>query len=154
MKKILGLLFVLVIVLSCSNDDEESGAPYMSAVIDGSDWKPITRVTVLDEDKFVITGVTLTGETLVITILGTAEGVYELNLTAVQCGAVYKETAGTSTEDAYVSATGEVELTNVNSSKQEITGTFSFTVAKGVLNTKTITEGTFRNLAYTITGEQ
>ncbi len=147
------LLAGILLILSCSKDDDDSGAPFMGASIDGSDWKTITRITVLEDEKFVITGTALNGETIVITIFGTTEGTYELNITSAGCGAIYKESVGTSTEDAYVSVTGEVQLTQVNTSAQEISGTFSFTVARALLNTKTITNGTFQNLAYTVTSQ-
>ena len=152
MKKSVLLFVLLGLLITCSKDDD-SGTPYMGAKIDGSDWKAITRVTVLEDEKFVITGTALNGEVVAITVFGTSEDTYELGLTSAGCAAVYKKSGlGTPTEDTYVSATGEVILTDVNTSAQEISGTFSFTLVKGLLNsTLTITDGSFQNLSYTIT---
>lgn len=151
-KVIIAVVTILLVLISCTKDDNGILVlPTMSALIDGEQWVSITRVTVLENDKFIITGTSTTGQTLVITIFGTSEGLYELNMTSIKTGAVYKETPGTSAEDAYASITGEVNLTDVDTSKKRISGTFQFLVTRNLLNSFNITDGEFTNLFYTIT---
>lgn len=153
MKKVLLVLITVIVLISCTKD--ESGnivLPSMNALIDGEQWNTLSRATVLENDKFIITGASIAGKTLVITIFGTSEGLYELNLPlSNNAGAVYKESASTTTEDAYVSVAGEVNLTSVDTSKKRISGTFNFIVTRNVINTINITEGTFSNLLYNVT---
>jgi hypothetical protein len=125
----------------------------MTALIDDDEWSAATRLTILEEGKFIITGTSLEGKSLSITIFGTAEGKYELNLTATKVAAVYKESINMTTEDAYVSVTGEVDLTDVNNSKKSISGTFNFIMVRNLTNTINITEGEFKNLTYAETGQ-
>lgn len=152
--KILSLLLVLVVVtfFSCSKEDLKIFAS-MSAKIDGTQWDSSARVTVLEADKFVITGTSLSGEVIAITILGSDEGTYTLAITppSAECSALYKASASTSTEDAYVSSKGEVVLTKVDKTNKKISGTFKFTVTR-LTETMEITEGEFEDLSYNTTG--
>jgi hypothetical protein len=152
MKKIFFILLLAVIIFSCSNDDGSIFKASMSALIDDEEWNSLTRITILEEGKFIITGTSLDGKVLAITIGGTTEGIYELSLTSAMAGAVFKESATTSTADAYVSVTGEVNLTDVNNSKKRISGTFSFIAIRNLTNTINITDGEFKDLLYTETG--
>ena len=155
MKKAIFLFVAVLIFISCSKDEDGNTVqPSMSALIDDEQWNAITRVTILEDGKFIITGTSLSGKTLTITIFGTTEGKYELNLTSATTGAVYKESVSLTAEDAYISATGEVDLTEVNTSKKKISGTFSFIVIRNLTNTINITDGEFTSLSYTVTGDQ
>ncbi len=154
MKKIFFLLLLAVVIFSCSKDDDGNiFKASMSALIDDEEWNSVTRLTILEEGKFIITGTSLNGKILTVTIGGTTEGIYELSLSSAMAGAVYKESASMSIEDAYVSATGEVNLTDVNNSKKRISGTFSFIAIRNLTNTINITEGEFKDLLYTETGD-
>jgi hypothetical protein len=154
MKKVIFLFVAVMVLFSCSKDDDGNEVfPSMSALVDNEEWSAVTRITVLEDGKFIITGTSLLGKILSVTIFGTTEGKYELSLTSATAGAVYKESASMTTEDAYVSATGEVDLTEVNTSKQKISGTFSFIVIRNLTNTINITEGEFKDLSYTVTGD-
>ena len=154
MKKILFLFVAALVIFSCSKDDDGNiFKASMSALIDDEEWNAVTRVTILEEGKFIITGTSLNGKILTVTIGGTTEGIYELSLSSAMAGAVYKESASMSIEDAYVSATGEVNLTDVNNSKKRISGTFSFIAIRNLTNTINITEGEFKDLLYTETGD-
>jgi hypothetical protein len=151
-KVIISIVTILLVIISCTKDDNGNIVlPTMSALIDGEEWVSITRITVLENGKFIITGTSTTGQTLVITIFGTTEGLYELNTTSIKVGAVYKESATASAADAYASVTGEVNLTDVDTSKKRISGTYQFLVIRNVLNSFNITNGEFNNLFYTIT---
>lgn len=145
------VLFLLVpmFILSCSKDDDLSLKASMSATIDDTEWKTITRVTVLNDEKFIITGTDLTGKSLSITIMGNTEGTYQISTGSIQFTGIYKESLSTSTEDAYLATSGEVELTVVNTSSKEISGTFNMVLRRSLTgDTIVITEGTFKNLKY------
>ena len=153
MKRLITIIAAILFFIGCTKDEEGKIIwPTMSAEIDGVEWNSATRVSVLEEGKFIITGTSLDGKSLSITVLGTTEGLYQLNLTSAQVAAVYKESINMTTEDAYVSVTGEVELTDVNTSSKKVSGTFSFVVVRNLTNTINITEGEFTNLTYTVTG--
>jgi len=80
-KWVLGIcVWMAVMLSSCSKDsDGNIIATKMSATIDGSGWSTISRVTVLTNGIFTITGTTALGESMVITIRGDETGTYELS---------------------------------------------------------------------------
>lgn len=121
----------------------------MTAKIDGIDWTTSLRVTTLGSETFTITGTSIGGEILILTILGSDEGTYNLSISppAAQCSAMYKASASMSSEDAFVSSNGEVVLTKVDKANQKISGTFKFTVTR-LTEKKEITEGKFEDLSY------
>ena len=151
-KRILFSLLAITLTLSFSSCDEEDLKLFasMSCEIDGQEWDSAVRATTLQTGKFVITGTSLDGKVVVITILGSEEGTYSLALNppAAECGAVYKASASISDEDAYVSSTGEVVLTKVDTDEQEISGTFEFSVTR-LTETFEITDGEFEDISYT-----
>jgi hypothetical protein len=150
MRKILFIAVLFVVISSCSKDDDSALPTKMSAAIGNAEWSSITRVTVLTDKGFVITGTSLDGKSLSITILGSTEGTYELSLNSVQFGAVYKESVSTSTGDAYAAISGEVVITNIDASSKEISGTFNFVLKKELAGESiSVTGGTFTNLKYT-----
>jgi len=154
MRKVIFIIIVVVFFIGCTKDEEGNIVwPIMSAIIDDEEWNTATPVAVLEEDKFIINGTSLSGKSLSITVFGTDEGKYELNLTSTKVAAVYKESINMTTKDAYISVTGEVDLTTVNNSKKSISGTFSFIVVRNLTNTINITEGKFSNVIYTVTGQ-
>lgn len=144
----LAILFIGISFSSCKKDDVKLLAT-LTAKIDGTDWTSTLRVTTLGSETFNITGTSIGGEILILTIFGSDEGTYNLSLTppASQCAAVYKASVATSYEDAFVSSNGEVVLTKVDKANQKISGTFKFTVTR-LTETKVITEGKFEDLSY------
>ncbi|MBN1596921.1 MAG: hypothetical protein JW894_01395 [Bacteroidales bacterium] len=154
MKKILLIIVMVLLALSCKKEDLIINLPAMSATINESEWTTISRVTRLEGDKFVIAGTSVDGEVLTVTIFGTTTGIYELSLTSATCAAVYTESASNpSLEDTYISVTGEVNLNEVNTSSKKISGTFSFTLLRNLTETMEITNGIFNNLTYTVHDE-
>jgi len=122
----------------------------MSATIDGNEWVSATRVTVLDNNMFTITGTSISGDILAITIKGSTTGTYTLNplLLKTQCGCTYKGSLSSASDDWYLSTLGSVELTKVDQSAKTISGTFNFTLLKGDVTIMTVTNGEFKNLSY------
>ena len=154
MKKVIFIIIIVLFFLGCTKDEEGNILwPTMSALIDNEEWNTATPLGVLEEGKFIINGTSLDGKSLSITIFGTTEGKYELNLTSTKVAAVYKESINMTTEDAYISVTGEVDLTVVNNSKKSLSGTFSFIMVRNLTNNINITEGKFSNVIFTVTGQ-
>ncbi len=151
MKKSVIIFFLMAVFASCSEDTMDDLLPEMSATIDGEEWETITRVTIQKEDNFIITGTSSSGETLVITTYGSTEGTYTLSTTSssIECAALYKETASTSTEDAAVAISGSVTISEVNTSSNKITGTFEFSILNNG-SIMSVTDGVFDGIKYTI----
>jgi len=147
----LGLLALLA--TGCKKDDDDNVIlTKMTANIDGKAWTSTTRVTVKNNTGFVITAqqisTTLVTSSLVININGSTPGKYEVGLSGKGCLATYIPDV-TNASDSFISATGSVELTEVNTSDKTISGTFSFKCAKLSLLAIDITNGTFTKMKYT-----
>jgi hypothetical protein len=156
MKKAVFIISTLLLFSGCSLEEIlDEIAPDMTAKIDGLEWKASFPYSALDDDKFIVTGVSLSGESISITINSTASGNYELSLMSAECAAIYKKTTSSSLDDAYLAISGNVTLTEVNTEQKTISGTFSFSVKRGltepVIN---ITEGKFEYLSYSDNVEQ
>jgi hypothetical protein len=121
----------------------------MDANIDGTEWVSITRVTLLNSDKFTITGTSSAGDILVITIDGSTTGTYTLNplLSKTQCGCTYKQSLSSASGDWYLSVEGKVTLSEVDKTNKKISGIFEFSLLNGTTY-KPVTNGAFRNLSY------
>ncbi len=150
---IIGILFIS----SCKKDNTEPTAT-MSAKVDGVAWTTITRVTkhYANTNSFVITGTSVTGEVLIITVKSDQEGTYtsstSIDSVSAQVGCVWQPDATSPTTDNYLSKKGTVNITEINAEDLRISGTFNFDLIKtdslGVETVKTITEGEFSNLSY------
>ena len=153
MKKIILFLGLFTLLYSCSKDNSSIVTANMSAKIDQKDWITLTRTTVLNDGKFIITGVAIDGSSLAITIFGDNTGDFKVSPTQDACEAVYKKTATTSTDDSYLAFSGNVSLTEVDNSAKRISGTFSFTLIHSLSDSTlvNITEGKFTNLKFTDT---
>lgn len=153
MKKLfisIAAIYVLFFASSCSKDSDGIFSNQMSAKIGGTEWTALLPTGVFSNESFAITGTSLTGETIVITIKGDTTGTYNLSVLPVktECLGTYKATVDATTEDTYVSTTGSVVLTKVDKSQKLISGTFSFYVANQAFAVKQITNGTFTNVTY------
>lgn len=145
---LLGVAFVLG---SCSKDSVSVNK--LSAKIEGKSWNASLRVANLTSNVFVITGTSLTGEVLVLTIVGDKPGLYEFSLTEYKCNATYKKSAlSTSPDDIFTSVSGKINLTKVDLVNKKISGTFDFTLARLALETVSISNGSFNDLEFTNTG--
>lgn len=158
MKKfsIILILIGLVAFYSCEESSDLLPIGNMEASVDGTAWKAITRVTILESGYFTITGTSSSGDIINVTILGNTVGTYELDASLsdvqAQMGGFYKPESATSDSDNYVATVGSVELTEVDTDDKKISGTFEMTVSKLVgtsLETIEITNGEFENLKYT-----
>jgi hypothetical protein len=150
-KAFLILLTVIVTIISCKKDSEGNIIIGMGAKVDGDSWSALVPLAALYNNTFTITGTSLTGKTIVVTIDGNSEGTYKLSVIppAADCGCTYKKSLTSSQQDWYLSVSGTVTLTNVDVTAKKISGTFEFTVANSSLETVTITNGVFNDLAYT-----
>jgi len=151
--KLNNLSFFLVLFFflgGCDKEDLIDNLPSMTAEIDGIEWKSVTRITKMEDEAIVITGTSLSGEIILITVFGSSEGIYELSILPVktQCSAVYKQSANTSIEDVYISSRGYIEIVEITE-ENKISGIFEFSVIKDLSGEKIeITNGRFKNLLF------
>jgi hypothetical protein len=154
---ILSITALLILTYSCTKENAEEIAPLissssMTAKVASTDWSAITRVTkhYSNLDMFVITGTSTDGEILAITVKGDQVGTYSsttsMDSLNAQVGAVWKP----STSENYVSKSGTVKISEINTNDLKISGTYSFEVVNStnINDIISITEGQFENLKY------
>jgi hypothetical protein len=140
-----------MIAVSCKKADNPISAS-MSAKINGALWNTSVRVTVLQGGFFSITGTSLAGEIMNITIYGQTEGTYLLQAIppAFQFTALYKESASILDENGFAATSGQVVITHIDNTAKKISGTFNFDAMRASdFSTISVTEGKFNNLLYT-----
>lgn len=149
MKKISFLLLVVFLTSSCTKELVDNFVPKMSATIDGDEWSTITPAAVIKEGSIIITGISLSGKSIVITVFGTKEGTYTFSGNLVGFGAVYKESTSSTSSDGYIAFKGTVDITSLNSAKKRLDGSFSFSVSRSIGSSIEITDGVLDNIPYT-----
>lgn len=152
-KFILALAVACVSIFSTSCEKDENGNPVykMNATIDSKEWVAPIPAAVLTNGTLTITGTSVTGETILLTVNGEAAGTYELvTPLKMQCGATYKASLAATTADAFVSATGKVVITKFDTANKQVSGTFEFNLANTALAVKQIKNGSFNNVTYLV----
>jgi len=158
MKHILTLSVVvcmLFAITSCKKDaklnDIINPTASMKCKIDGTAWSAQTRVTTIQSNKVIINGTgSLGSDVLNITTFGTTTGTYNLSTTVpiqTQFSATFTNNTN-STDSLYTAYSGSVTLTKVDTVNKRISGTFYFHAKNMQLLNKTVTEGSFTDLAY------
>lgn len=161
MKQKIFLLFILLFSLgihSCEKANDIIPVGSMEATIDGSSWKALTRVAILESGYFNITGTSAEGDIISILIMGNIKGTYSLDLSLsgaeAQVGGFYKPAAATDS-DNYIVTKATVVLSVVDTGDKKISGTFELevTLTEGttIIETLEVTNGEFDNLKYTET---
>ncbi|OFX44289.1 MAG: hypothetical protein A2046_13565 [Bacteroidetes bacterium GWA2_30_7] len=158
MKKLLFIhLALCFVVLSCKKDDNTNPQSIitnasMIAKIDGTSWNSVTRVTIQKSGIFLITGTSVDGKLIEITVKGTTIGTYNLlasmDSAAAQCGSIYKPSINNN-DSTYASKSGQVKISSIDTENKLISGTFNFVVTNLEI-TKNITDGKFTDLKYQI----
>lgn len=151
-----GLILLLIISLfSFHACDEDSGEKItnvltasMTAEVDGVEWKAVTRVTVLEMGKFNISGTSLDGKLINITSFSDEAKEYLLDPPTIQFSAVFNPNATQPSTDNYIAATGNLNITSINTDKKTISGTFTFEGIKNLTESVSVTNGIFTNLSY------
>ncbi len=153
MKKNLLLIAITAILFSTfftSCDKDSLNLASMSATVNDTDWKASVRLTVLDSANFLITGTSLSGDVIALTVFGSTEGTYTLSLDSISADFEGVYTNGVSLNDVYTATNGEVVLSKVNTTDEKISGTFSFSAMNPEGTTIEVKDGTFENLKYTL----
>ncbi|NLI24062.1 MAG: hypothetical protein GX419_05095 [Bacteroidales bacterium] len=147
MKRILPL-FIILFFLGCSKD---SVMYRMTAFINGDAWQCIMPVIVVENMKLVITGTSLDGRTIIITVNGISPGRYQLSAAEglAQCAALYKASLQVSDEDAYASIDGSITLSSVDQVNNRVSGTFQFSCYRNLTESVSITQGQITNAKIT-----
>lgn len=136
--------------------NETAGDSASYNVTTSANWDAITRVSVVKNDVLLITGTQINlaalsnPDIIAITVYGPRVGTFTMGLgtLSLQCGCVLTTTYGIKYPSVFASTTGSVTISNFDTTAKLISGTFEFTVYSGV--TKTISEGKFENLKYTV----
>lgn len=160
MKNILILLSVAILAIftfSCDKEDVEDTVASLSdatmtATVNDTAWTTATRVTKLFDspvETFVITGTSLEGKIMAITIKGTEAKTYttstSIDSLSAQVGAAWRANSKN-----YFSKNGTVQLTKVDKTNKKISGTFSFNMISTTdLEGFPVVSGTFKDLSYT-----
>lgn len=155
MKKFLiyGIVALTFIAGSCKKDSNDDGTPIatkMSCKINGTTWTALSQLTQYYDNKFIITGTSLEGKVIIITILGDTQGTYNLQVGELESGATYSPSV--LSNDIYASLSGSVVLTKVDKDNKKISGTFQFTATKtnDLTNQISISNGVFSDLSYNL----
>jgi len=150
MKKIFLTIAVICVVFLASSCKKDSNGNSMSASIGGTQWSALIPAGVLSNGVLVVTGTSLTGQSIIVTVNGQTAGTYNLSVIPpkAECLGTYKATLTSTTEDTYISTTGSVILTKVDLANKLVSGTFEFTVANSTLVVKQITAGTFTDVTF------
>lgn len=153
MKKLfIYLIVTLTVIAGSCKKDSDNGTPAattkMSCKIDGTTWSSITRYTQFYDNKFIITGTSSDGKVIIITIFGSTQGTYNLQIGELESGATYSPSVLSSV--IYASVSGSVVLTKVDTVNKKISGTFQFTATKTneLTSQISITNGEFTDLSY------
>jgi hypothetical protein len=158
MRKIYSFLLVVFLFASCSKD-ENTVLPGMSANIDNVAWNSDSTIVVLNEvryfSNFYIVGRPLNGISLHISIHGNSIDTFkveEFNDVYHFSNATYGQALNASFLDDYFATSGEVILTELDTSKNEISGTFYFTMKlyPYTQDSISVANGRFNKLRYTI----
>lgn len=156
MKKFLLVIVAISVAFfttSCETDSNGNPVYKMNATIDGQQWTAPLPMAVLSNGVLVVTGSSLTGEIIALTINGDVAKSYTQSLLPVkmECGASYKASLAATTADAFISTMGIVTLTKVDATNKLVSGTFEFTLANTTAVTlKQITKGTFNDVTYIV----
>ncbi len=150
-KKLVVLLVAVTLVMaSCKKDSDTINK--LSAKISGKSWVANIRVTNLTGSVFTITGTSLTGEMVVMTIFGDTPDTYEFSINEQKCALVYKKAGiNSSASDIYTGISGKVILTKVDMANRKISGTFDFTCSGLAIIPLAISGGSFNDLEFTVT---
>ncbi len=164
MKRSFSVLFTAIILsLVLLNGCKKEELPSLSCKMDGSTWTSLFRLITMGAtdlgDGFLIVATTgastQDGAYLSLLVRGTEAKEYDLAValsgTTMQCGAIYFPNGISGTESKkYIGRSGKITITEVDTEKSKISGTFSFTLSTDLAGTEkvVITEGKFENLKY------
>ena len=156
---ILSFIALVVFTDSCTKEKIEELAPLvtqasMSANINNTTWTTITRITkhYTGLHTFVITGTSTSGRVLAITVKGETTGTFtsstDINDPSAQVGAVWKPSSSLN----YVSKSGSITISEINTTDSKLTGTFSFEMVNtsDISDVISIASGKFDNIKFSV----
>lgn len=154
------MVFSLPFFHSCKKEDTLL-AQKMTAKVNGTEWSAFTRATTIKNNKIHILGASSSGSVIELTTLGTDIKTYTLNLSlfdttrAAECEGLYKAGTSVNTSDMYIAKKGSITISTHNTKEKTVSGSFHLQVYKLniadslVLDSISITDGTFKELKYT-----
>ena len=149
----LSLLMMFTLVSCNKDDDDDSSSANMSATIDSDSWSSASRLSTMSDNLISVSGTSSTLDVVSVLIYGVEEGTYDFSLNAtgssIKCWCTYNDVSLTGTT-AYVSTSGTVNLTEVDTVNKTVSGTFNFTVISTSLKIINIKGGVFNKLSYKV----
>ena len=148
MKTKLTILVIAIAVLFGTSSCKEE-LPSMNALVDGVEWTASASVVGLKVSSTInIVGYVKNGKKITVSIIDENAPelkTYKLELGTVEAACVYF-TDESDDSDKYVGSSGEVTITKIDGSR--LSGTFWFTVYKGLSDKIEIKSGEFKNVPY------
>jgi hypothetical protein len=147
----------ILIITGCSKEDNPITnllTAKMTATVKGESWSATTQTAAKTASTITIAGTqistSLTSSIISITINGITADSYNVGVTGKICTATYTPNAS-SPSKSYLSSSGTVKISEINTSKKTISGTFSFTCIDGILTSDSVVikNGSFSGIGYT-----
>ncbi len=147
-------LFVSAIFLinnSCTKEDQEevkeAVAGTMNADIAGVAWTADAPVGNVSSDRITVTGVG-TKKSIALTIEGVATGTYNISISSITGGVLVTNTDSATTK-TYVSKSGKIVISDINTTSKRISGFYDFKAfSTNLKDSVTVSSGQFTNLKY------
>ena len=154
------IALIAFVMIGCSKDDDDNNgddnnnnnppASGLTAKIDGTAWTSSATTATIKDGMTTIAGFTAKTTSLVIAIHSESTGTYQLNQTSTSIASLIND-SGTFSTNADPLASGEVIITDINTTDSTISGTYHFE-AYDIYQTGTmvsVTGGTFTKVKYT-----
>lgn len=154
------LLVVFVAFTGCKRDNIPTPAGKLTCKIDNTPWAAAYLEAVIENGKIIITGKSVNGSQVSITLLGDIAATYNIGADNNEGSLQYYE-AGTdsrwaSHNDGTYNGYAICTVAEINTTNKTISGTFACSVFRfagsSATNTKIVTDGVFINIPYTETG--
>ena len=158
MKIFLSIAMIAFIMIGCSKDDDNDDdnnnnnppTAGFSAKIDGTAWTSTGSTATMEDGWTTITSFSAKSTSITLSIHAVSAGTYALGQTS-QHAAILIDDSGTYSSNADALGSGEIVISDVNTSDSLISGTFhfeAFDIYQGGTK-KTITEGSFSKVKFT-----
>ncbi len=159
MKIFLSIALIAFIMIGCSKDDDDNNddnnnnnppTAGFNAKIDGTTWTSTGSLATMENGTTTISGFSAKSTSITLSVNAVSAGTYTLGQTA-QHIAILIDDSGTYSTNADASGSGEIVISDVNTSDSLISGTFHFEAYEIMQSgtKKTITEGSFTDVKFT-----
>ncbi|MES2837335.1 MAG: DUF6252 family protein [Bacteroidota bacterium] len=136
---------------SCTKEDQEevkeAVVGTMNADIAGASWIADAPAGSVTTDRITVSGVG-TKKSIALTIEGVATGTYNISISSIT-GAVLVTNTDSASTKTYVSKSGKIIISDINTSSKRISGFYDFKAfSTNLKDSVTVSSGQFTNLKY------